>query len=412
MIRAAAATAALCALGAAWAAAQAPAATPAAVQRAVGEVTGLDGALRQITLKTDGGETVTVRTDEKTAFLRAQPGARDLAGATPLTLADVAVGDRVLARGAMPPDQKALTARQVVVMARADIAQKHEQDQAEWRRRGLSGLITAIDPSRQEFTVEVRSLAASQTVTVAAGEGRPAFKRYAPSSVRFSDARPSAFADLRVGDQVRVLGNRSGDGARVTAEQVVSGSFQMVSGAVKAVEGGAVTLVENETGRPITVTVGPDAIVRRLPPDMAARLAMRSRGPGGPGGPGAPGGTATRPQGAGPAGSGPGGWQGRRGAGGPPQAGGPGAGIPGGPGGAQTLQDLLERLPPLPLGELKPGDQVAVSSTKPDDASRINAVVLVAGIEPLLQARPRGAAGGGETLGLTPGALDMDMGVE
>jgi hypothetical protein len=140
---------------------------------------------------------------------------------------------------------------------------------------------------------------------------------------------------------------------------------------------------------------------------MAARLAMRSRGPGGPG---APGGTATRPQGAGPAGSGPGGWQGRRGAGGPPQAGGPGAG---GPGGAQTLQDLLERLPPLPLGELKPGDQVAVSSTKPDDASRINAVVLVAGIEPLLQARPRGAgAGGGETLGLTPGALDMDMGVE
>ena len=410
MIRAVIFLAASLALGSAPVRAQEATPTPPALQRTLGEVTAIDAGARQLTLKTDAGDTVTVRSDEKTSFVRAQPGARDLSGATAVALADIAVGDRVLARGPMPAGEKVMAARQVVVMARADIAQKHEQDQAEWRRRGVSGVITAIDPARQEFTVEVRSLAGSHVVTVAGGEGKPVFKRYAPGSVRFSDARASTFADLRVGDQVRVLGNRGADGARVAAEQVVSGSFQMVSGAVQSVQGNTVTLVDNETQKPIAVTVGPEAMVRRLPTEMAARLAMRSRGPGAPGaGPGAASAGAA-PSGAGT--GGPGAGQGRRpGPGGAPDGAGRAAGAAGP--GAQTLQELLERLPALPLDRLKPGDQVAVSSAKPDDPTRLTAVAVVAGIEPLLEARPRGGrAGGGETLGLTPGALDMGMGIE
>jgi hypothetical protein len=374
------------------------AAAPSRLERALGEVTAIDAGTRQIKLKTDTGEMVTVLTDDKTSFLRAQPGARDLAGATPLSLADVAVGDRLLARGTRGTD--ALSARQVVVMVRADIAQKHQQDQADWQRRGLAGVVTAIDPARQELTVEVRSLAGSQPVIVSTADGKPTFKRYAPESVRFSDARPSSFAELQVGDQVRVLGDRAADGGKVAAEQVVSGSFQILSGAVKAVEGGTVTLVDNETGRPLVVTVGPDAMVRRLPPEMAARLAMRGRGAAGAGRPGAAGG-----------------WQGRRAGGAhggrPEGAGRPEGGEPGDGGrrmGPPTLQDMLERLPALPLAELKAGDQVAVSSTKGHDPARVTAVVLLAGIEPLLQSRPS-TASGGETLGLAAGALDIGLGV-
>ena len=37
--------------------------------------------------------------------------------------------------------------------------------------------------------------------------------------------------------------------------------------------------------------------------------------------------------------------------------------------------------------------------------------VLLAGIEPLLESRPRGAAGAGEAVGLSPGALDLGLGV-
>ena len=362
------------------------------LHRAVGEVVTVDAATGQIGLKTDAGETVRVRTDEKTSFVRARPGARDLAGATSLSIAEIAVGDRILARGALG-DDRSVAARQVVVMARADIAQKHEQDEAEWRRRGVSGVITAIDPARQEIMVEARSLMGSQAVRVSTSERKATFKRYAPESVRYSDARASSFAELQVGDQVRVLGDRAPDGSTVTAEQVVSGSFQIVSGAVQSVEGGTVTILDNETGRPLAVAVASETLVRRLPPEMAARLSMRDRGPEG-GRPGAPGARGGATEG-----------------GAPPEGGSPPVGAR--RTGAQTLQDMLERLPPLPVADLKPGDQVAVSSSKAAaGASRVTAAVLLAGIEPLLQARPSGAAGRPETLGLAAGALDMGLEIQ
>jgi hypothetical protein len=356
----------------------------------MGEVTAVDAAAGQIRLKTDAGDAVTVRTDDKTSFVRAQPGARDLTGATPTTLAEITVGDRVMARGALGPADQAMAARQVVAMSRTDIDQKHQQDEADWRRRGVSGVVTAIDAARQEFTVEVRSLAGSRTVVVSAAEGKPVFKRYVPESVRFSDARPATFADVQVGDQVRVLGERAADGSKVAAEQVVAGSFRILSGAVKSVEGRTVTIVDNESGQPLVVALGDGALVRRLPPEMATRLAMRNRASGGNG---------TRP-GAGAAGG--------NAAGGGPPGGGQGRG-PGG--GAPTLHDMLERLPALPVEELKTGDQVAVSSAKTADTARVTAFVLLAGIEPLLESRPSGARGGGETLGLAAGALDAGLGV-
>jgi len=372
-----------------------------AVQRVLGEVTSVDAAGRRITLKTDAGYQVTIVTDAETSALRAQPGARDLTGAAPVKLVEIAVGDRLLARGTLADDKKTLAARQVVVMGRADIDQKREQERAEWRRRGVSGVIKATDRATQEITIEVRSLVGSQTVVVATADRKASFKRYAPESVRFSDAKPSTLAELQVGDQVRVLGDRTPDGSKVLAEQVVSGAFQIMSGAVKAVDAQRheVRIVGNETGRPLTVTVDPDAMVRRLPPEMAARLARRSRmGAGDPGRsrPGRERRPATRP-GERPEGTAPG----------------PEEGLPEGIRrmGAPTLQEMLERLPPMPIEELKPGDQIAVSSPATRDPGRVTAAVLVAGIEPLLEARPRGTAGGGETLGLAPGVLDLGFGV-
>ena len=341
------------------------------VPRIVGEVTSIDAAKREISLKTDSGEWVVVRTDDRTSFLKAQPGARDLSGASPLTFAAIAVGDRLLARGTPTEDKKTLAGRQLVVMNRSDIDLKHEQERAEWRRRGLAGVVKALDPATEQITVETRSLAGSQTVVVATADRHASFKRYAPESVRFSDALPSSFGELQVGDQLRVLGDRTPDGARVLAEHVVSGAFQIVSGAVEAAHGGQVRMRDNETGRPLTVTVGPDAMVRRLPPEMAARLGKRVRSGAG------------RPEGD------------------------PGSGRMGG----ATLQEMLERLPPMPIEELKTGDQIAVSSPKSRARGRLIAAVLLAGIEPLLQTRARRGAGGVEAVGLAPGTLDLELGV-
>ncbi len=128
---------------------------------------------------------------------------------------------------------------------------------------------------------------------------------------------------------------------------------------------------DNETGRPLTVTVGPDAMVRRLPPEMAARLGRRVRSGAG------------RPEGD------------------------PGSGRMAG----ATLQEMLERLPPMPIEQLKTGDQIAVSSPKSRAPGRLIAAVLLAGIEPLLQTRARRGTGGVEAVGLAPGTLDLELGV-
>lgn len=343
---------------------------PSTVPRVVGEVTSIDAGRGEISLRTDSGEQVVVRTDDRTSFLRAQPGARDLSGASPLTFAAIALGDRLFARGTLADDKRTMAGRQLVVMNRSDIDLKHEQERAEWRRRGLAGVVKALEPATGEITVETRSLVGSQTVVIAT-DRRASFKRYAPESVRFSDALPSSFAELQVGDQLRVLGDRTPDGSRVLAEHVVSGAFQIVSGAVEAAQGGQVRMRDNETGRALTVTVGPDAMVRRLPPEMAARLGKRARSGGG------------RPEGD---------------AGSARMAG-------------TTLQEMLERLPPMPIEELKTGDQIAVSSPKSRTRGRLIAAVLLAGIEPLLQPRSRRGAGGVEAVGLAPGTLDLELGV-
>jgi hypothetical protein len=404
-------------------------------------VTAVDAATPSLTLHTEDGRTVTVKPVAATQYLKAKPGATTLEGAQPVSIGDVTIGDRVLATGAASADGATVTARRVIVMSHSDIADKHQRDQAEWRSRGLGGVVSAIDPAKQEFTLQLRSLSGTQTVVVGGDEKKKTtFKRYAPDSVKFSDAKPSAFTELQVGDQVRALGDRSEDGARLTAEQVVSGAFRTVVAQVEGVDvaKGELRITDGATSNKLTVSVTADAVLRRLPPEFAMRMGGMRRA-GAEGGAGAAGASAparttegarpesgraeagraeggrpdgARPDGARPDGARPDGARPDGGEGRPRWGAGGGAGGGGPRGGPPNLGDLLERMPPLTLAELKPGDRIAISSTRGADASRITAVALVAGIEPLLAVADAGSRRSGVELmpGLPSGALDMGMG--
>ena len=101
--------------------AQAPAAS-----RAIGAVTAIDAAAQQITIKTDVGPEMKLTLKDDTSYMRVGLGEKDLKNAVKIALSDIAVGDRVLARGAGGQDNMSLTAASVVVMSKADIAKKHE----------------------------------------------------------------------------------------------------------------------------------------------------------------------------------------------------------------------------------------------------------------------------------------------
>ena len=49
---------------------------------------------------------------------------------------------------------------------------------------------------------------------------------------------------------------------------------------------------------------------------------------------------------------------------------------------------MLDRLPPVPLAELKAGDAIMVSTTAGTEPGRVTAITLLAGVEPLLTASP------------------------
>jgi hypothetical protein len=197
--------------------------TPAS--RAIGSVTAVDAGSKQITLKTDSGENVAVTLQDRTVYYRVGLDL-DMKKATKISLSDITAGDRVAARGALSEDKKTLSATSIVVMSQADVAKKHEAEEADWKSRGVSGVITAINPDSKEVTISVRTREGQKPFIIGASGGVD-MRRYAPDSIRFSDAKPSTFADLKVGDQMRVLGNKNEDGTRITPEYLVSARSAM-----------------------------------------------------------------------------------------------------------------------------------------------------------------------------------------
>jgi hypothetical protein len=354
--------------------------TPPAVASLIGEVKAIDATARQMIIREDSGVIFTINLSDKTQYKRLAPGEKSLANATNITLGDVGQGDRVLARWRAGSDQKIVPAPQVVVMSKADLAKKQDQERAQWRRRGVSGIVASINPSTQEITVSSRSLMGVPQAVIIPITDKVLIRRYPPDTIpKYSEARPSKFEEIKVNDQLRALGDKSADGTRLTAEEVLFGTFKIVGGTVTAIDAAAnqIKINDLQTKKPLTIILKPDSVLRRFPENAAMMF-----GGGGPGGPGAGAGQSPaqgqqqspRPQGAGPGG---------------PQGGGM-------RGGGGSMADLLERLPTISINELKVGDTIIMSSLPGSDPAQFTAISLVSGIEPLLQMMSaRSAAGGG-----------------
>lgn len=353
--------------------------------RVIGEVTAADGA--SLTVKADAGASTTVVLDQKTVFQRIPPGETDVTKVTKIELKDVGVGDRVRTRSRVGDDQKPGPAISVLVMSKADLAKKQEAEKLEWQRRGVSGTVTAVNPDSKEVTMSARVRGETKAIVVESS-GKAQYRRYSPDSIRFSDAKPSVLADLKAGDQMRVLGEKNEDGTRIKPEMVVSGSFHNIAGTVTTVDAasGEIKINNLQTKKPVIVKVNADSTLKRVPQEMGFMLARMAQGGNTVAAPGtAPGagrGAEYRPRmPQGGAAGGPGGASGMGMV--------PGGRMGGGRGG--DFSQMVERMPVFSLSELKPGDAIIVASSVGPDPGRVTAITLLAGVEPLLTA-PAGQA--------------------
>src|SRR5438105_10746307 len=99
---------------------------PAKLDRVIGEITAIDAGAKRLSIKSDSGAVMTANLDENTVYMRVPPGEKDLKKAAHITLADAATGDRAFVRGHMAEDQKSIAAVAVIIMTKAELAQKHE----------------------------------------------------------------------------------------------------------------------------------------------------------------------------------------------------------------------------------------------------------------------------------------------
>ncbi len=334
---------------------------------------------------------------DKTEFKRVAADKPSLATAAPATRADIGVGDRVAVSGVMAEDKKSMPARTVFLMSKSDISQHRAKEAEQWKVRGIAGRVTAVNASTNQFTVEIRTLMGSSSAVVTPKE-KARFLRYAPDSVRFDEAKPSSIADIKTGDMIRALGDKNADGTAFAADEIVSGAFQTVAGTVKSIDAAKneVVITNLQTKKDVTVSLASATTLKKFPAEMAERLAGFQ---GGGGGMRPPGGGSGAP----PAGGG-------QNAGGPPRTEGQG-GTPGGGQGrggfggrAGGIDDMLDRFPNITAADLKAGDMIAVSSSKSGDPSRINAIKLLAGVEPFIRMAQASSAGGrGQGQGVSGG---------
>src|SRR5436309_7443816 len=265
----------------------------------IGQVKSIDASAKQIIVQTDGGAQVNVGLSEKTAYKRLPPGEKTLDKAAEISLSDVSEGDRVWARGRVAADQKSVPALQLIVMNKGDIAKKREAELAEWRRPGVRGVVASVNAPAKEFSVSSRSLMGVQQTVVVSLSDKVDMMRYSPDSIKFSDAKPSSIDELKAGDQVRAVGERSADGIHVKADRVLSDPHRIVGGTVTAIDvaTGEVKINDLQTKKPLTVIIKHDTVLRRFPENGGTMLGgMMGGGAGGAGAGGAPAPGAARPQ--------------------------------------------------------------------------------------------------------------------
>ncbi len=337
-------------------------------------------------MTTDAGTDVTILVQDATKLVRIAPGQKDLKDAAPIQLQDVQVGDRILVRGKLADDGKSVLAATLIAMKKEDISQKQARDREEWQKHGVGGLVSSVDPATNTIIVSLPSIGEKKNLTVHLSKDT-IMRRYAPDSVKFDDAKPAPLDQIKPGDQLRARGSRNIESTELTAAEVVSGTFRNIAGTISAIDASAstVTLQDLTTKKPVTVKITSESQLRKLPPQMAQRIAMRLKGtPAEAATPAADGAAspANAPQNPNPRGA---------------RLGGPGAGGPDGMGrpagnGSPDLQQAINRMPPATLSDLQKGDTVMLVATEGGPGGMPTAITLLGGVEPILQASPNSNA--------------------
>ncbi len=315
-----------------------------AVRFVLGSIDGIKPDTLEFAVKPDSGALTRFRAGAETDVIQVPPGERDLEHGKAIRVSDVNRGDRVLVSfvAGMPE------ARRIVLVSSDDIVKRNETERLDWQKRGVSG--TVLSNNGEEVVVETRtSQGAQKTVVVVPAKAK--IRQYAPDSVSFAAAVPATVLAIAPGDQFTARGNKTPDGARLTAEEVIFGTFLTKMGTIVAIDSDArrVRIEDLVTKAPLTVKLMPASQLKT----MAAPK------------------TAAAPSHGGPA----------------PD-----------PGSVSDIAQLLRHMPAAKIEDLKVGSAIILTATKSSHPDEVTAIMLLANIDGFLQFARTQAANQGISL--------------
>jgi hypothetical protein len=312
-----------------------------------GTITSFHVASLEFGIQPDTGDSIRVSIGPETEVVSIAPGETDLRQAKPFKATDLALGDRVLVSFV----EGLADARRIVVVNADAIVRRNEREKADWQQRGFSGVVAAAN--LEEITLEIRQPGSIETVVLAI-TSKTRVRRYAPGSVKFTEAQPADASAIRIGDQVRARGDKSPAGPRILADDIVFGSFVTRVGSVTAVDPAAHTIAirDIQNQQPLTVHITADSQLRMMP-DMRTMFAHHGASP------------ETHA---------------------PPEAHGP----------FDIRQQILS-MPAAALEDVKTGSSIVVTSTKGASPGDLTAILLLANAGALIQLA-QSQAGSGDPL--------------
>ncbi len=237
----------------------------------IGTVEKVDAAGKVLAVKPDKTDQTAVKFDDKTQFLRIPAGETDTKKATRAAAGDVSVGDRVIARLREGEDGK--PAVFLYFSKQAELAQRKEKTAEEWKN-GVSGLADSVDQAGKKIVITVRGAGPAKSVALDVSSNILDVTRFSPETGK---NEPSTLASIRPGDQVTVIGQKNADMTAIKVEAITSGFYKTLPVQIKSIDtaAGQIMAMDLASKKPITISIGPDSVMKKLDDATAQQLARR-----------------------------------------------------------------------------------------------------------------------------------------
>ena len=286
-------------------------------------------------INADSGE-ITIVTAENTSFVvnaknvsdlkQVPAGETRLQNSTAITFSQISVDDKALIRGKLL-DKNNISAKQIVVIKKTDLEKKYLQEREDWKQRGVTGIVVNTDSLKRKISVQIKGQTQLLDIMF---PGSLVIQRYKTNAVNMKDFSPITFEEVKEGDQIRLLGNKSADGLHLDAEKVFVGVFSTQAGKVVSIDPQNNELkIVDANNKVISVAVNSESNIRRLTPDFAGNGTIR-----------------------------------------PNEA-----------DGKINLTSLLEMLPRVNFPDIKVGEIIAVASSSNATAEKVVGLVVVIGVD-------------------------------